>query len=65
MVLTSPSDSESVPAALLLFGRVLGLDILYSICSFKLWLFLCAPGQANLLMAPQYHPSPWSLQHWG
>lgn len=33
---------------LLPFGRVLGLISLCSRCSFKLWLFSCAPEQVNL-----------------
>lgn len=39
MVLDSPTDLEKVPAVSLPFGRVLGLDPLYSSCPFKLRLF--------------------------
>lgn len=39
MVLASPSDPKRVPAVLLPSGRVLGLNLLYSSCSFNHSLF--------------------------
>ena len=43
-MVTSPFGLETVPAALLIFGRILGLDPLYPCCSFKPQLSLCVPG---------------------
>lgn len=60
---SSSSHLEMVPEALLLFGRILGLVLLYDSYSFKLQVCLfvclfCAHGQIDLLPVPQYHPSP-------
>lgn len=55
--MTPSPHLERVPAGLLLVGRVLGLNPLYSSCSFKPWISSCAPGgrQNCLHVIPQYH----------
>lgn len=61
-MLARPSEPERVPAAPLPFGRVLGLDLLYSSCSFKprcfFVFFFWTPGQLNQLLVSQYGPPP-------
>lgn len=42
---------EKVSAAPLTFGEVLGVDLLYGSCSFKLWLFFFGPGHQGLARA--------------
>lgn len=49
IVLTSLSALERLTAGPLPFGGVLGLDLLYTSCSSKTWLFSCSSGQINLL----------------
>jgi len=58
MALTSSSNLERVPAAPLPFGRVLGLDLLYSSCSLKPRLFFSVPqGREICSSVPQFLPT--------
>lgn len=54
----SLSHPKRVLAAPSLFGRVLGLALLYSSWSFKPWFFFCVQRQTNLLTVLRYYLSP-------
>lgn len=66
MVFAGPSDTKHAPASPMLFGGVLGLDLLYSVYLLKPWIFFfsCDPAEVYLFMTLITLPPHCSSQCW-